>query len=94
MGNSEQILLKNSLRIKYNVLMSFLYSQSLVVFLSALKVQSTKKVAISYEGPCRNMGDRYLKIDCSATKTSLNDNGQCDARADGESKGESKVKTI
>ena len=79
--------------------MSFLYSQSLVAFLSALKVQSMKrsnprKVAISYEGPCRQMGDRYLWIHCSATKTPLNDKGQCDARADGQTKGESKVKTI
>ena len=78
--------------------MSFLYSQSFVAFLSALKVQSTKrsnlpKVAISYEGPFKQMGDNYLRIHCSATKTPLN-NGQCDARADGPTKGMSKVKTI
>ena len=99
MGNSEQILLKKLSTDEIYVLMSFLYSQSLVAFLSPLKVQSTKrsnspKVAISYEGPCRQMGDRYLWIHCSATKTPLNDKGQCDARADGQTKGESKVKTI
>ena len=77
---------------KIYVLMSFLCSQFLVAFLSALKVQSTKKVGIIYEGPCRQ-GDRYLRADCSATKNSLN-SSQCEARADGSSKGESKVKTI
>ena len=73
--------------------MSFLCSQFLVAFLSALNVQSTKrsnppKVAIIYEGHCRQV-DRYLRIDCPATKTR-----QCDARADGATKGESKVRTI
>ena len=78
---------------KIYVLMSFLYSQFLVAFLSALKVQSTRNVAIIYEGEgtCKHGGDRYLWIDCSATKTSLNDSAQCDARADGSIKGESKV---
>ena len=76
--------------------MSFLYSQSLVAFLSALKVQSTKgsnprKVAIIYKGLCKHMGDNYLRADCSATKTSLS---QCEARADGSTRGESEVKTI
>ena len=73
--------------------MSFLCSQFLVAFLSAWKVQSTRNVAIIYEGEgsCRHEGDRYLWIDCSATKTSLNDSAQCDARADGYIKGESKV---
>ena len=74
--------------------MSFLYSQSLVAFLSALKVQSTKgsnprKVAIIYTGLCEHMGDNYLQAVCSATSLS-----QCEARADGPIKGESKVKTI
>ena len=81
---------------KIYVLMSFLCSQFLVAFLSALKVQSTKKfnppkVAISYEGPCSQMGDRYLWIHCSATKTN---SSQCEARADGPTRSESKVKTI
>ena len=69
--------------------MSFLYSQSLVALLSALKVQST---SLSYAGiPCKT-GDKYWRIagDCSAT----NDSSQCDARADGLSKSESKMKTI
>ena len=76
--------------------MSFLCSQFLVAFLSTLKVQSTKKfnppkVAISYEGPCSQMGDRYLWIHCSATKTN---SSQCGARADGPTKSKSKVKTV
>ena len=77
--------------------MSFLYSQFLGVFLSgmsALKVQSTKNVSIYYyKGPCKE-DDRYLRIDCSATKTLINDIRQCDARADGSTQGESKVKTL
>ena len=72
--------------------MSLLYSQFLVAFLSAVKVQS-RKVSLSYAGPCRFTSDNYLRADCSATKSSLN-NCQCEARADGSSKGESKVKTI
>ena len=68
--------------------MSFLYSQFLVVFLSALKVQSTKKVSIYYnKGLCQE-DDCYWWIDCTATKTSINNITQCDARADGESKSE------
>ena len=71
--------------------MSFLYSQFLVAFLSALKVQSTRKVSIYHiKGVCKE-DDRYLRIDC---KTSINNITQCDARADGSTKGESKVKTI
>ena len=74
--------------------MSFLYSQSLVVFLSALKVQSIKKVSLSHTRDlCKKEDGRYWAID-TATKTSINNITQCDARADGESKGESKVKTI
>ena len=75
--------------------MSFLYSQSLVAFLSALKVQSTRNVSIYYsnKGSCKE-SDRYLRIDCSATKTPFNNITQCDARADGSTQGESKVKTI
>ena len=74
--------------------MSLLYSQFLVVFLSALKVQSTKKVSIYYnKGLCKEDGC-YWWIDCTATKTSINNITQCDARADGESQSESKVKTI
>ena len=73
--------------------MSFLYSQSLVALLSALKVQS-RNVSLSYAGLCENMDDNYLRIDCSATKTSLNDSSQCEARADASSKSESKKKTI
>jgi len=76
--------------------MSFLYSQFLGVFLSALKVQSTRNVSIYYyndKGPCKE-SDRYLWIDCSAPKTSINNITQCDARADGSTKGELKVKTI
>ena len=79
------------------VLMSFLYSQSLVAFLSAVKVQSTENVSLSYAGHCtratKGHSDNYLRSDCSATKSSLN-SSQCEARADGSSKGESKVKTI
>ena len=94
MGNSEQILLKNSQQIKYTF-MSFLYSQFLGVFLSAVKVQSTRNVSISHiEGLCEKEDGRYWSIDCSATKTPINNITQCDARADGESKSESKVKTI
>ena len=72
--------------------MSFLYSQFLVVFLSALTVQSTENVSIYYEKDlCPTDEDRYWRIDC---KTSINNITQCDARADGDSKSESKVKTI
>ena len=72
--------------------MSFLYSQFLGVFLSALKVQSTRNVSIYHydKGLCKG-DDRYLRIDC---KTSINNITQCDARADGSTQGESKVKTI
>ena len=74
--------------------MSFLYSQSLVVFLSALKVQSIEKVSLSHtKGLCKKEDGRYWAID-TATKTSINNITQCDARADGESQSESKVKTI
>ena len=75
--------------------MSILYSQSLVAFLSAVKVQS-RNVSLSYAGLsiCENVDGNYLRIDCSATKTSLNDSSQCEARADASSKSESKVKTI
>ena len=72
--------------------MSFLYSQFLVVFLSALRVQSTNFSIYYYKGPCKEDG-RYLRADCSATKSSLN-SSQCEARADGSSMGESKVKTV
>ena len=75
--------------------MSFLYSQFLGVFLSALKVQSTRKVSISHtEGLCKKEDGRYWAIDCTASKISINNTTQCDARADSESKSESKVKTI
>ena len=75
--------------------MSFLYSQFLVVFLSALTVQSTENVSIYYEKDlCPTDEDRYWRIDCSATKTPFNNITQCDARADGSTHGESKVKTI
>ena len=71
--------------------MSFLYSQFLGVFLSALKVQS-KNVSLIYAGHCtvetEGRSDNYLLAACSGTNSS-----QCEARADGESKGESKVKT-
>ena len=97
MGNSEQILLKNSQQIKYTF-MSFLYSQFLGVFLSAVKVQYTRKeLSISHiRGLCEKEDGRYwsIDVDCSATKTPINNITQCDARADGESKSESKVKTI
>ena len=74
--------------------MSFLYSQFLVVFLSALKVQSTRNVSIYCDkNLCKGDG-RYLRIDCSATETSINNSTRCDARADGSTKGETKVKTI
>ena len=73
--------------------MSFLYSQSLVAFLSAVKVQSTENVSLSYAGHCtratKGHSDNYLQAVCSANKSS-----QCEARADGDSKSESKVKTI
>ena len=73
------------------VLMSFLYSQSLVAFLSAVKVQS-RKVSLSFAGQSTGKavchGDNYLQAVCSSTNSS-----QCEARADGESKSESKVKT-
>ena len=72
--------------------MSFLYSQLLGV-LSAVKVQS-RKVSISHiKGVCKKEDGRYWAID-TATKTSINNITQCDARADGESRSESKVKTI
>ena len=76
--------------------MSFLYSQFLVVFLSAVKVQSTRNVSIyRTEGLCKeDEPGRYWAIDCTATKTSINNITQCDARADGSTQGESKVKTI
>ena len=65
-----------------------------MVFLSALKVQSTKNVGIYHiKGLCKKEGGRYWAID-TATKTSINNITQCDARADGESRSESKVKTI
>ena len=74
--------------------MSFLHSQFLVVFLPAVKVQS-RNVSLIYAGPCKFESDNYLRVrNCSATKTSLNDNAQCEARADGSTKGGSKVKTI
>ena len=74
--------------------MSFLYLQFLVVFLSALKAQSTRNVSIYHiKGVCKKQGGRYWAID-TATKTSINNITQCDARADGESESESKVKTI
>ena len=72
--------------------MSFLYSQSLVALLSALKVQSRSLIYAA--GELCEPGDNYLWIDCKAPETSLNDSSQCDARADGPTKGESKVKTI
>ena len=75
--------------------MSFLYSQFLGVFLSALKVQSTRNVSIYHtEDLCKEEDGRYWAIDCSLTKTSINNITQCDARADGPTQGESKVKTI
>ena len=73
--------------------MSFLYSQFLGVFLSALKVQSTRVSIYHIKGVCKKEGGRYWAID-TATKTSINNITQCDARADGESRSESKVKTI
>ena len=74
--------------------MSFLYLQFLVVFLSALKVQSTRNVSIYHiKGVCKKQEGRYWAID-TATKTSINNITQSDARADGESERESKVKTI
>ena len=74
--------------------MSFLYLQFLVVFLSALKAQSTRNVSIYHiKGVCKKQAGRYWAID-TATKTSINNITQCDARADGESESESKVKTI
>ena len=74
--------------------MSFLYLQFLVVFLSALKAQSTRNVSIYHiKGVCKKQEGRYWAID-TATKTSINNITQCDARADGESESESKVKTI
>ena len=69
--------------------MSFLYSQLLGV-LSAVKVQSRKVSIYHIKGVCKE-DDRYLRIDC---KTSINNITQCDARADGSSRGELKVKTI
>ena len=93
MGNSEQILLQKLSTDEIYVLMSFLYSQSLVAFLSAVKVQS-RKVSLSFAGQstgktvCHGV-DNYLQAVCSANKSS-----QCEARADGDSKSESKVKTI
>ena len=74
--------------------MSFLYLQFLVVFLSALKAQSTRNVSIYHiKGVCKKEDGRYWAID-TATKTSINNITQRDARADGSTKGESKVKTI
>ena len=74
--------------------MSILYLQFLVVFLSALKAQSTRNVSIYHiKGVCKKQEGRYWAID-TATKTSINNITQCDARADGESESESKVKTI
>ena len=94
MGNSEQILLKKLSTDEIYVLMSFLYSQFLVVFLSAVKAQSTKNVSIYHiHGLCEKEDGRYWAID-TATKTSINNITQRDARADGSTKGESKVKTI
>ena len=74
--------------------MSFLYSQFLGVFLSAVKAQSIKNVSIYHiRGLCEEEDGRYWAID-TATKTSINNITQRDARADGESQSESKVKTI
>ena len=72
--------------------MSFLYSQLLGV-LSAVKVQSRKFSIYHIKGVCKKEDGRYWAID-TATKTSINNITQCDARADGESQSESKVKTI
>ena len=96
MGNSEQILLKKLSTDEIYVLMSFLYSQFLVVFLSAVKVQSARNVSIYHiKGVCKeDKPGRYWAIDCTASKISINNTTQCDARADGESQSESKVKTI
>ena len=96
MGNSEQILLKKLSTDEIYVSMSFLYSQFLVVFLSAVKAQSTRNVSIYHtKSLCKeDEPGRYWAIDCTATKTSINNITQCDARADGSTKGESKVKTI
>ena len=81
---------------KIYVLMSFLCSQFPVAFLSAAKVQSRKRswlVSLSYAGQSTGKtvchDDNYLQAVCSANKSS-----QCEARADGPTKGESKVKTI
>ena len=66
-----------------------------MVFLSAVKAQSTGNVSIYHtEGLCKDEPGRYWAIDCTATKTSINNITQCDARADGSTQGESKVKTI
>ena len=96
MGNSEQILLKKLSTDEIYVLMSFLYSQFLVVFLSAVKAKSTGNFSIYHtEGLCKeDKSGRYWAIDCTASKISINNTTQCDARADSESKSESKVKTI
>ena len=76
--------------------MFFLYAQFLVVFLSAVKAQSTRNVSIyRTKSLCKeDEPGRYWAIDCTATKTSINNITQCDARADGPTKSESKVKTI
>ena len=74
--------------------MSFLYSQFLVVFLSAVKVQSTRNVSIYCDKKLCKEDGRYLRIDCSATETSINNSTRCNARADGPTKGETKVKNI
>ena len=81
---------------KIYVSMSFLYSQFLVAFLSAAKVQSntvSQLVSLSYAGQSTGKtvchGDNYLEAVCSGNKSS-----QCEARGDGESQSESKVKTI
>ena len=73
--------------------MSFLYSQFLGVFLSAVKVQSGKVSIYHIKGVCKKEEGRFWAID-TATKTSINNITQCDARADGETESESKVKTI
>ena len=75
--------------------MSFLCSQFLGVVLSSLKVQSTRNVSIYHtEGLCKKEDGRYWAIDCTATKTSINNITQCNARANGSTKGESKMKAI
>ena len=67
-----------------------------MVFLSAVKAQSTRNVSIyRTKSLCKeDEPGRYWAIDCTATKTSINNITQCDARADDPTKSESKVKTI